>query len=195
MAVSTHKKKDRKKYEFDITIFKSGLFYTETSYFKNLFFYRLPFRGPDSNAESIPSFTPVSSWVNLDRERFKLCLDPSQLKKSPTNANSNEQTRRFQITCQLAVNSIVYCKTFFLPEDFVAFHCDSIHMEVHDALQPGMVRVTSAAVEKEFAQFVFSLLLEILDACLVSDEYLVLFNSKERQKSKFKKNLTLFLKQ
>ena len=41
-------------------------------------------------------------------------------------------------------------------------------MEVHNALRPGMVRVTSAAVEKEFAQFVFSLLLEILDACLVS---------------------------
>ena len=42
-------------------------------------------------------------------------------------------------------------------------------MEVHDALRAGMVRVTSAAVEKEFAQYVFSLLLEILDACLVSD--------------------------
>ena len=40
-------------------------------------------------------------------------------------------------------------------------------MDVHDTLRPGMVRVVGAAVEKEFAQFVFSLLLEILDACLV----------------------------
>ena len=129
---------------------------------------RLPFRGVDNTANPVPSFTPVSSWVNLDREQFKSCLDPSQLKKSPTSANSNEQTRRFQDTCQLAVNSIVYCKTFFLPDDFVAFHSSSISLEVHNALRPGMVRVTSAAVEKEFAQFVFSLLLEILDACLVS---------------------------
>lgn len=44
-------------------------------------------------------------------------------------------------------------------------------MEVHEALRPGVVRVTGAAIEKEFAQFVFSLLLEILDACLVSDSY------------------------
>lgn len=157
---------------------------------------RLPFRGPDSNAESIPSFTPVSSWVNLDRERFKSCLDPSQLKKSPTNANSNEQTRRFQITCQLAVNSIVYCKTFFLPEDFVAFHCDSIHMEVHDALQPGMVRVTSAAVEKEFAQFVFSLLLEILDACLDGRKreiYKLFIVSKDSLKAQIGKLLVFLL--
>ena len=42
-------------------------------------------------------------------------------------------------------------------------------MDVHEALRPGMVRVSGAAIEKEFAQFVFSLLLEILDACLVSD--------------------------
>ncbi|KAL9952715.1 hypothetical protein ACROYT_G040007 [Oculina patagonica] len=127
---------------------------------------RLPFRGPDNNADPVPAFTPVSSWVNLDRDQFKTCLDPSQLKKSPTSANSNEQTRRFQITCQLAVNSIVYCKTFYLPEDFVVFHFPSIDMEVHEALRPGMVRVTGEAIEKEFAQFVFSLLLEILDACL-----------------------------
>ena len=65
------------------------------------------------------------------------------------------------------MNSIVYCKTFFLPEDFVAFQFASIEMDVHDTLRPGMVRVVGAAVEKEFAQFVFSLLLEILDACLV----------------------------
>lgn len=138
---------------------------------ENLFARRLPFRGPDNNGDPVPAFAPVSSWVNLDREQFKTCLDPSQLKKSPTSANSNEQTRRFQITCQLAVNSIVYCKTFFLPEDFVAFHFPSIDMEVHEALRPGMVRVTGAAIEKEFAQFAFSLMLEILDACLVSDSY------------------------
>lgn len=42
-------------------------------------------------------------------------------------------------------------------------------MDVHESLRPGMVRVTGAAIEKEFAQFAFSLLLEILDACLVSD--------------------------
>ena len=42
-------------------------------------------------------------------------------------------------------------------------------MNVHESLRPGMVRVTGAAIEKEFAQFAFSLLLEILDACLVSD--------------------------
>ena len=138
----------------------------ESIFKKNISVCRLPFRGPDNNADPVPSFTPVSSWVNLDREQFKTCLDPSQLKKSPTSANSNEQTRRFQVTCQLAVNSIVYCKTFFLPEDFVAFHSSSINF--HDALRPGMVRVTGAAVEKEFAQFVFSLFLEILDACLVS---------------------------
>ena len=132
---------------------------------------RLPFRGPDHNTDPVPAFTPVSSWVNLDRDQFKSCLDPSQLKKSPTSANSNEQTRRFQITCQLAVNSIVYCKTFFLPEDFVAFHFPFIAMDVHESLRPGMVRVTGAAIEKEFAQFAFSLLLETLDACLVSDSY------------------------
>lgn len=127
---------------------------------------RLPFRGPDNSPDPVPAFTPVSSWVSLDRDQFKSCLDPSQLKKSPTSANSNEQTRRFQVTCQLAVNSIVYCKTFFLPEDFVAFHFPFIDMDVHESLRPGMVRVTGAAIEKEFAQFVFSLLLEILDACL-----------------------------
>lgn len=66
------------------------------------------------------------------------------------------------------MNSVVYCKTLFLPDDFVAFHSSSTSVAVHDALRPGMVRVTSSAVQKEFAQFVFSLLLEILDACLVS---------------------------
>ena len=136
---------------------------------KPLFSSRLPFRGPDTSTDPIPSFAPVSSWVNLNREQFKLCLDPSKLKKSPTNANSNEQTRRFQVTCQLAVSSIVYCKTFFMPEDFDAFHSGSISLEVHDALRPGIVRVLGAAIEREFAQFVFSLLLEILDACLVGD--------------------------
>lgn len=45
-------------------------------------------------------------------------------------------------------------------------------MDVHESLRPGMVRVTGAAIEKEFAQFVFSLLLEILDACLVSGPYI-----------------------
>ena len=65
------------------------------------------------------------------------------------------------------MNSIVYCKTFFLPEDFIAFHFDSVEMDVHEALRPGMVRVAGVAIEKEFAQFVFSLLLEIFDACLV----------------------------
>lgn len=44
-------------------------------------------------------------------------------------------------------------------------------MDVHESLRPGMLRVTGAAIEKEFAQFAFSLLLEILDACLVSDSY------------------------
>ena len=135
--------------------------------FKRLCALRLPFRGLDNNVDPVPAFTPVSSWINLDRDQFRLCLDPSQLKESPTSANSNEQTRRFQITCQLAVNSIVYCKTFFLPEDFIAFHFDSVEMDVHEALRPGMVRVAGAAIEKEFAQFVFSLLLEIFDACLV----------------------------
>ena len=143
----------------------------ETFIEEDLFAGRLPFRGPDNSLDPVPAFTPVSSWVNLDREQFKTCLDPSQLKESPTSANSNEQTRRFQNTCQVAVNSIVYCKTFFLPEDFVAFHFPSIDMEVHEILRPGMVRVTGAAIEKEFAQFAFSLLLEILDACLVSDPY------------------------
>ena len=137
-----------------------------------MFTCRLPFRGPDNSPDPVPAFTPVSSWVNLDRDQFKSCLDPSQLKKSPTSANSNEQTRRFQITCQLAVNSIVYCKTFFLPEDFVPFHFPFIDMDVHESLRPGMVRVTGAAIEKEFAQFAFSLLLEILDACLVSGSYI-----------------------
>ena len=135
--------------------------------FQRLCALRLPFRGLDNNVDPVPAFTPVSSWINLDRDQFRLCLDPSQLKESPTSANSNEQTRRFQITCQLAVNSIVYCKTFFLPEDFIAFHFDSVEMDVHEALRPGMVRVAGAAIEKEFAQFVFSLLLEIFDACLV----------------------------
>ena len=55
-----------------------------------------------------------------------------------------------------------------MPEDFDAFHSGSISLEVHDALRPGIVRVFGAAIEREFAQFVFSLLLEILDACLVS---------------------------
>ena len=45
-------------------------------------------------------------------------------------------------------------------------------MNVHESLRPGMVRVTGAAIEKEFAQFAFSLLLEILDACLVSVSYI-----------------------
>ena len=135
---------------------------------ESLPFCRLPFRAPNSNADPVPSFTPVSCWVDLDRENFKSCLDPSQLRKSPTTANSNEQTRRFQVTCQLAVNSIVNCKTFFLPVDFIAFHSSSASLDVHNALKPGLVRVTGAAVEKEFAQFLFSLLLEILDACLVS---------------------------
>lgn len=129
---------------------------------------RLPFRASDNNADPVPSFTPVSGWVNLDRDNFKSCLDPSQLRKTPTSANSNEQTRRFQVTCQLAVNSIVNCKTFFLPVDFVAYHSFSTCLDVNDALRPGLVKGTGAAVEMEFAQFVFSLLLEILDACLVS---------------------------
>lgn len=56
-----------------------------------------------------------------------------------------------------------------MPEDFDAFHSSSLNLEVHDALRPGIVRVLGAAIEREFAQFVFSLLLEILDACLVGD--------------------------
>ena len=56
-----------------------------------------------------------------------------------------------------------------MPEDFDAFHSGSIGLEVHDALRPGIVRVLGAAIERQFAQFVFSLLLEILDACLVGD--------------------------
>ena len=56
-----------------------------------------------------------------------------------------------------------------MPEDFDAFHSGSISLEVHDALRPGIVRVLGAAIEREFVQFVFSLLLEILDACLVGD--------------------------
>ena len=139
-------------------------------YLFSLFFSRsLPFRGPDKNADPAPSFTPVSSWVNLDRESLKSCLDPSQLKKSPTNANFNEQTRRFQNTCQLAVNVIVHSKTSFLPEGFLVLSPPHVDLQVHGALRPGVVRVGGAAVEKEFAQFVFSLLLEILDACSVGN--------------------------
>lgn len=56
-----------------------------------------------------------------------------------------------------------------MPEDFDAFHSGSVSLEVHDALRPGIVRVLGPAIEREFAQFVFSLLLEILDACMVGD--------------------------
>ncbi|XP_022782202.1 lysosomal-trafficking regulator-like isoform X2 [Stylophora pistillata] len=157
---------------------------------------RLSFRGPDSNADPVPAFTPVSSWVNLDRDQFRLCLDPSQLKQSPTSANSNEQTRRFQITCQLAVHSIVYCKTFFLPEDFIAFHFTSVAMDVHEVLRPGMVRVAGAAIEKEFAQFVFSLLLEIFDACLDGRKreiYKLFIVSKDHLKAQLGKLLVFLL--
>ncbi|KAJ7352939.1 hypothetical protein OS493_032878 [Desmophyllum pertusum] len=124
-----------------------------------IFSSRLPFRGPDNNAEpsSPRSLSRLVLGQSLTGTSSSRAWILARLTKSPTSANSNEQTRRFQITCQLAVNSIVYCKTFYLPEDFVAFHFHSIEMEgPRGTGGPGMVRVTGAAIEKEFAQFLCS---------------------------------------
>ena len=84
------------------------------------------------------------------------------------------RAKQIAVSNQILLNvTSINCKTFFLPVNFVAFHSSSSCLDVHEALKPALVRVTGAAVEKEFAQFVFSLLLEILDACLVSAAFTV----------------------
>lgn len=65
---------------------------------------------------------------------------------------------------------IVYSKTFFLAENFVPFELQSVELVVHEALQPGLMKASAVRVdvEREFSQFVFSFMVEILDLCLVN---------------------------
>ena len=131
-------------------------------------YFRVPFR---DGLERVPvPLAPVSSWVNLSRGHLAACLNPSNLKKSPTNANFNEQTKRFQTVCQLAVAFIVYSRTFFVPEQLVAFEFHNVELVVQEQLRPGVVMASASRVgiDKEFTQFVFSFMVEILNLSLVS---------------------------
>ena len=50
------------------------------------------------------------------------------------------------------------------------FELQSVELVVHEALQPGLMKASAVRVdvEREFSQFVFSFMVEILDLCLVN---------------------------
>ncbi|XP_048586036.1 lysosomal-trafficking regulator isoform X2 [Nematostella vectensis] len=128
---------------------------------------RLPFRVSDRSPEQSP-FSPVSSWIHLSSGDDQPSLDPSLLKSSPTRANLNEQTRRFKNTVQTAVNFVIYSKTFFLQDACGPLQFYAADLQVHEVLQPAIVKGASTGLDinREFAQFVFSLMLEYLEASL-----------------------------
>lgn len=70
----------------------------------------------------------------------------------------------------MAVNCVTYSRTVFLNNDLGPLQVYTADLQVHEALRPGIVKGTTNGVnmEKEFAQFIFSLLFEFLDTCLVS---------------------------
>lgn len=97
------------------------------------------------------------------------CSDLGLLKNTPTSANFNEQTQRFQSVLQIAVNCVIYSRTF-LCNDLSPLQFYAADLQIHDCLKQEMIKgpVTGVNIEKEFAQFVFSLLFESMDMFLVS---------------------------
>lgn len=115
-------------------------------------------------------FKPVSSWIPLSPDHNLPCSDLGFLKNTPTSANFNEHIERFQSVVQMAVHCVTYSRTVFLNNDLGPLQVYTADLQVHEALRPGMLKgaTNGVSMEKEFAQFIFSLLFEILDTCLVS---------------------------
>ena len=70
----------------------------------------------------------------------------------------------------MAVNIVVYSKTYFLPKDFVAFELELVDLKVHESMEGGIIGGAEQGIniDHEFAQFLYSFLVEILSLGLVS---------------------------
>ena len=124
--------------------------------------------GHDQPSDLFTDCAPESSWVNISNLQKGVTLE--QLKRSAAVATFNEQRCRWQKVCQMGVNIVVYSKTFFLPKGFVPFELELVDLRVHESLEGGMVRGVEQGVDvnREFAQFLFSFLVEMLSMGLVS---------------------------
>lgn len=128
---------------------------------------RFPFGSGSKTADTNP-FSPVSSWIPLSHDHNMPCSNLGFLKNTPTSANFNEQTQRFQSVLQTAVNCVVYSRTL-LSNDLSPLQFYAADLQVHECLRPAMIKGAASGVniEKEFAQFVFSVLFESLEKIMV----------------------------
>ena len=128
------------------------------------------FLGHDKPSDLPTGHATQSSWVDISGSNLQKGVTLGQFKNSPANATFSEQRSRCQKVCQMAVNIVVYSKTYFLPKDFVPFELELVDLKVHKSLEGGIIGGAEQGIniDREFAQFLYSFLVEMLSLGLVS---------------------------